>query len=227
MATNCIIEGKTAPCGLLTTEGFRDILEIARQIKPEPYNIFFEKPRPLVPRHRCLEASERLDAEGRVVLALDPESVRAAAEPFRREGVEAVAVCLLHSYLNPGHERLAAEILGRELPGVPMSLSAEVCPEFREYLRASTTVVNAAIAPVVGPYLGRSRRAAEPRPPGRVVRHAIQRRRMHLRDRPPDARAHGRVGSGGGRHVAAHLGSLTGRRTSSRSTSAARPPRPG
>ena len=155
VATNCIIEGKTVPCGLLTTEGFRDILEIARQIKPEPFNIFFEKPRPLVPRHRCLEASERLDAEGRVVRALGPESVRAAAETFRREGVEAVAVCFLHSYLNPVHERLAAEILGRELPGVPIVVSSEVCPDFREYFRASTTVVNAAIAPVVSTYLGR------------------------------------------------------------------------
>ena len=201
VATNCIIEGKTARCGLLTTEGFRDILEIARQIKPEPFNIFFEKPRPLVPRHRCLEASERLDAEGRVVRALDPESVRAAAQTFRREGVEAVAVCFLHSYINPSHEQLAAEILGRELPGIPIVLSSEVCPAFREYLRASTTVVNAAIAPVVGTYLGRVE--AKLRDLGLQGRLCVMQSNggdVHLRDRPPDAGADHRVGPGGGRH---------------------------
>ena len=99
VATNCIIEGKTARCGLLTTQGFRDILEIARQIKPEPFNIFFEKPRPLVPRHRCLEASERMDAEGRVLRPLDPESVRAAARVVpsgRRRGRRDLLPSLLH-----------------------------------------------------------------------------------------------------------------------------------
>jgi N-methylhydantoinase A len=155
VATNCIIEGKTAACGLLTTEGFRDILEIARQIKPEPFNLFFDKPRPLVPRHRCREARERLDAEGTVLQEIVPETVLAAARSFAAEGVEAVAICFLHSYVNPRHEQLAAELLRRELPGVHLSLSSEVCPEFREYFRASTTVVNAVIAPIVSTYLSR------------------------------------------------------------------------
>jgi N-methylhydantoinase A len=112
VATNSIIEGKTARSGLLTTAGFRDILEIARQIKPEPFNLFFEKPRPLVPRDLCLEATERLDSEGRVITPLDPASVLAAAELFRKAGVEAVAICFLHSYVNAHHEELAAAILG-------------------------------------------------------------------------------------------------------------------
>ena len=213
VATNCIIEGKTARCGLLTTEGFRDILEIARQIKPEPFNIFFEKPRPLVPRHRCLEASERLDAEGRVVRALDPESVRAAAETFRREGVEAVAVCFLHSYINPGHEQLAAEILGRELPGVPIVLSSEVCPAFREYLRASTTVVNAAIAPVVSTYLGRVE--AKLRDLGLQGRLCVMQSNGGVCTFETARRMPVRIiesGPAAGVTVAAYIGSLTGRR---------------
>ncbi len=155
VATNCIIEGKTVPCGLLTTHGFRDILEIARQIKPEPYNLQFEKPRPLVPRQLCLEATERVDAEGRILVPLDQESVRQAARRFRQEGVEAVAICFLHSYLNPCHEKAAADILKQELPGTFLTMSSEVCPEFREYFRASTTIVNAAIAPIVSNYLER------------------------------------------------------------------------
>ena len=213
VATNCIIEGKTARCGLLTTLGFRDILEIARQIKPEPFNIFFEKPRPLVPRHRCLEAAERLDADGRVVRALAPESVRAAAASFRHEGVEAVAVCFLHSYLNPSHERLAAEILGRELPGVAISVSSEVCPAFREYLRASTTVVNAAIAPVVSTYLGRveaqlrglglqSRLCVMQSNGGVCTFEVAQQMPVRIIESGPAA----------GVTVAAYIGSLTGRR---------------
>jgi N-methylhydantoinase A len=155
VATNCIIEGKTAKCGFLTTKGFRDILEIARQIKPEPYNIHFEKPRPLVPRQLCLEATERLDANGQVLSPLDAQSVREAARVFREEGVAAVATCFLHSYQNPCHEKQAEEILARELPGVYLSVSSEVCQEFREYFRASTTIVNAAIAPIVSNYLNR------------------------------------------------------------------------
>ena len=155
MATNCIIEGKTARCGLLTTEGFRDILEIARQIKPEPFNIFFEKPRPLVPRHRCLEASERMDAEGRVVRALEPETVRAAAATFRRGGVEAVAVCFLHSLHQP-QPRAARR--GDPRPGAAWHSDRPVLrgvPVFPRVPPRSTTVVNASIAPVVSTYLGR------------------------------------------------------------------------
>jgi N-methylhydantoinase A len=211
VATNCIIEGKTAACGLLTTEGFRDILEIARQIKPEPFNLFFEKPRPLVPRHRAREARERLDAAGGVLQDLVPETVLAAARAFAAEGVEAVAICFLHSYLNPVHEQRAAEILGRELPGVHLSVSSEVCPEFREYFRASTTVVNAAIAPIVSTYLSRvEAKLAElgvgvplciMQSNGGIYTSEVARRKpVHIVESGPAA----------GVIVAAHLGALTG-----------------
>jgi N-methylhydantoinase A len=213
VATNCIIEGKTAACALLTTEGFRDILEIARQIKPEPFNLFFDKPRPLVPRHRVREAHERLDPAGGVLEALAPETVLAAARSFAAEGVEAVAICFLHSYINPRHERLAAEILGRELPGVHLSLSSEVCPEFREYFRASTTVVNAAIAPIVSTYLSRvETKLAElglvvplciMQSNGGIYTSEVARTNpVHIVESGPAA----------GVIMAAHLGALTGRR---------------
>jgi N-methylhydantoinase A len=158
VATNAIIEGKTARSGFVTTDGFRDLLEIARQVRPTLYDTQFEKPRPLVPRDRAVGVRERLGPKGEVLLALDEGSVRAAAAVLRREEVESVAVCLLHSYVNPAHEQRVGAILGEELPGIPISLSAEVAPEFREYLRASTTVINAVIRPVVGRYLERIER---------------------------------------------------------------------
>ena len=155
VATNAIIEGKTARGGFVTTEGFRDLLEIARQVRPTLYDTLFEKPRPLVPRDRAVEVRERLGPSGEVLVELDDESVRAAAEVLAHADVESVAVCLLHAYVNPEHERRVGAILAEELPGVPVSLSSDVAPEFREYLRASTTVINAAIRPVVGRYLER------------------------------------------------------------------------
>ena len=155
VATNAIIEGKVARSGFVTTEGFRDLLEIARQVRPTLYDTQFEKTPPLVPRDRAVEVRERLGPAGEVVLELDEGSVREAAAVLRREEVASVAVCLLHAYVNPAHEQRVGAILGEELPGVPVSLSSEVAPEFREYLRASTTVINAAIRPVVGRYLER------------------------------------------------------------------------
>jgi N-methylhydantoinase A len=155
VATNAIIEGKVARSGFVTTEGFRDLLEIARQVRPSLYDTQFEKPRPLVPRDRAVGVRERLGPAGEVLVPLDEDSAREAALLLKREGVESVAVCLLHSYVNGDHERRIGAILAEELPGVPISLSAEVAPEFREYLRASTTVINAVIRPVVERYLER------------------------------------------------------------------------
>ncbi len=155
VATNAIIEGKIARSGFVTTDGFRDLLEIARQVRPTLYDTQFEKAPPLVPRDRAVGVRERLGPAGEVLLELDDESVREAAAILRREEVESVAVCLLHSYVNPAHEQRVGAILAEELPGVPISLSAEVAPEFREYLRASTTVINAVIRPVVQRYLQR------------------------------------------------------------------------
>ena len=153
VATNAIIEGKIARSGFVTTEGFRDLLEIARQVRPTLYDTQFEKAAPLVPRDRAVVVGERLGPKGEVLRPLEDDSVRDAAAILRREGVESVAVCLLHAYVNPEHEQRVGEILAEELPGIPISLSSEVAPEFREYLRASTTVINAVIRPVVERYL--------------------------------------------------------------------------
>src|SRR3954470_6996074 len=155
VATNAIIEGKIARSGFVTTEGFRDLLEIARQVRPTLYDTQFEKPPPLVPRDRAVGVVERLGPAGEGLIPLDDDSVRDAAALLAREQVESVAVCLLHAYVNPEHEQRIGEILAEELPGVPISLSAEVAPEFREYLRASTTIINAVIRPVVERYLER------------------------------------------------------------------------
>ena len=153
VATNSIIEGRVAATAFITTSGFRDLLEIARQVRPTLYDLMFEKPRPLVPRHMCYEATERLDASGEVLVPLDEEEIRRVAAQIKEQGVEAIAVCFLHSYLNPVHEMRAGEILAAELPGVRVSLSSHVAPEIREYVRASTTVINAIIQPTVSKYL--------------------------------------------------------------------------
>lgn len=155
VATNAIIEGKIARSGFVTTEGFRDLLEIARQVRPSLYDTQFEKAKPLVPRDRAVVVGERLGPKGEVLRPLEDDSVRDAAAILRREGVESVAVCLLHAYVNPDHEQRVGVILAEELPGIPVSLSSDVAPEFREYLRASTTVINAVIRPVVERYLQR------------------------------------------------------------------------
>ena len=153
VATNAIIEGKTARVGMLVTRGFRDILEIGRQIRSRLYDVHLQKPAPLVPRRWSLEVGERLDAEGRVLEPLDVGEVRAAVRRLRDERVEAVVICFLHSYLNPAHERAAAAIVREEMPDVWLSVSSEVCPEFREYLRGSTAAVNAAVMPIVSRYV--------------------------------------------------------------------------
>jgi len=153
VATNAIIEGKTATTAFITTEGFRDMLEIARQIRPSLYDLQFEKPQPLVPRQLCYEVPERLNAQGEVITPLDESVVEQVVEKIAETGVEAVAVCLLHSYRNSAHEQRIGELLRAKLPDITISLSSDVVPEFREYLRASTTVINSSVAPVVSTYL--------------------------------------------------------------------------
>ena len=153
--TNALIERTGARVGLLTTEGFRDVLEIGRVMRPMEglYDINVDRPPPLVPRRLCLEARERMTAKGEVLVALDETSVVEAAEVFARENVEAVAVCFLFAHLDPRHEERAAKIIAQHLPGIPISLSNRICPEYREYERASTTVMNAYLAPIMDRYL--------------------------------------------------------------------------
>lgn len=153
VATNAIIEGKIAATGFITTDGFRDLLEIQRQIRPSLYDLQFEKPKPLVPRYLCFGIPERLDAHGNVLTPFDESAMRRVAEELRREKVEAVAICFLHSYINPAHEKLAGEILNEIFPEAVVSLSSQVAPEIREYYRASTTIINVSIRPLVARYL--------------------------------------------------------------------------
>ena len=153
VATNTIIEGKGAPTAFLTTEGFRDMLEIARQTRPALYDLRFTKPAPLVPRHLCYGIPERLDHRGALITPLNAEAVRAVGTELRSAGVAAIAVCFLHSYINPEHERQARDLLREVFPEAQIALSSEVAPEFREYLRASTTVINATVQPIAANYL--------------------------------------------------------------------------
>ncbi len=138
---------------LLTTEGFRDVLEIGRQRRAELYNLFYRRPRPLVPRRLRIGIPERIDAGGGVVQPLEEARVREAASRLREAGVEAVAIVFLHSYANSAHERRARDILQAALPEAVIVTSSEIDPEYREYERASTTVVNALLSPVVSRYL--------------------------------------------------------------------------
>ena len=153
VATNSLIEGKTPRTAFITTEGFRDMLEIGRQVRPTLYDVHFEKPRPLVPRNLCFEVGERLDAGGAVLKPLDEDRVHEIARTLAEQEVVSVAVCLLHGYLNPVHEQRIGELLRTHNQELVISLSSDVCPEFREYFRASTTIINACVRPVLARYL--------------------------------------------------------------------------
>ncbi len=155
VATNTILEFKGARTALITTRGFRDVLEMRRLRIPELYNLQYEKPPPLVPRRLRFEVTERLGGGGAVWQALDEESVRQAAKKVRAAGAEALAICLLHSYANPEHEHRVKDLVREAVGnGIYITCSADILPEIREYERASTTAVNAYIGPVVATYLG-------------------------------------------------------------------------
>jgi N-methylhydantoinase A len=153
--TNALIERKGARTGLITTAGFGDVLEIARERKYELYDIFIAMPRPLVPRPWRREVSERIGADGAVLTPLDVDACVAQAEALVAEGVESLALVFLHSYANPAHEQAAAAAIAARFPGLSLSLSSEIAPEIREYPRASTTVANAYVRPIAEIYLDR------------------------------------------------------------------------
>ena len=157
LVINAIIERKGARTGLLTTRGFRDVLELGREIRYAAYDAFAQMPEPLVPRERRLEVNERLRADGSVLEPLDAPQARRAVKALKALGAESVAVCLLNSFENPAHELALKQMLAEELPGVPVSISYEVLPQIREYERTSTTVTNAYVKPLTESYLRRLR----------------------------------------------------------------------
>ena len=153
VATNAIIEQKGAKTALITTEGFRDILEFRRNRIPRLYDLEYEKPPPLVKRQFRLEVGERLNFKGEVLKPLNKADVDRAVQYVLDNGVESVAVCLLHSYANPEHEQYIAQVLAEKAPGVNLTISSELLPEMKEYERTSTTVINCYVRPVVETYL--------------------------------------------------------------------------
>ncbi len=153
--TNALIERKGAKTALITTRGFRDAVEIAREYRFDMYDLWMERPDPIAPRHLRLEVDERILADGTVKTELDEASVEALVPVLREAGVEAVAVCLLHAYRNAAHEQRIGEILAEKLPEVAVSLSSEVNPEIREYDRASTTLANVYVKKIADEYLHR------------------------------------------------------------------------
>ncbi len=155
IAINTLIERTGAKTGLIVSRGTRDVYIIGRGNRPQAYSLFFHRHRPLVPRHLTREVDERLLSSGEVHAPLDRAGVAEACRAFAAEGVEAVAVCFLHSYVNPAHERIAGEMIRAAMPDAYISLSHEILREYREFERISTTVVNAYIGPRVGGYVTR------------------------------------------------------------------------
>jgi N-methylhydantoinase A len=155
LATNALIERKGARTALITTAGFRDSLEIAYEHRFEQYDLYMERPEPLVSRDLRLEVPERLAADGSVLLPLDEAALLRLVAELKREAIEAVAISFLHSYINPAHEDRARQVLAEAMPGLPVTISSEVCREIREYERTSTVVANAYVLPMMDSYLQR------------------------------------------------------------------------
>jgi N-methylhydantoinase A len=152
---NSILQKEGASVALVTTEGFRDVLELGRGNRPDIYDVFYQPPTPIVPRDLRFEITERLNFKGEVLTPLDEEGMRKIAKRLRASGIEAVAVCFLHSYANPAHELRAAEILAATYPELHVSLSHQIMGEWREYERFSTTALNAYVMPVMSNYLSK------------------------------------------------------------------------
>ncbi|MEE8371298.1 MAG: hydantoinase/oxoprolinase family protein, partial [Sphingomonadales bacterium] len=155
VATNAILEGKGAKVGLLVTEGYRQLLQIARSLVPGGLAgwIIWQKPEPMAPLECTLEVKERMGADGKTVRPLNEEALRRDIGGLADRGVEAITVCLINSYVNGAHERRVAEILAEEIPDIPVSVSSEILPEMQEYERALTTVANSSVRPIVATYV--------------------------------------------------------------------------
>ncbi|RUS60322.1 hydantoinase/oxoprolinase family protein [Pseudorhodobacter sp. E13] len=155
LATNALIERRGAKTALITTQGFRDVIEMRTESRFEQYDLNLTLPEPLLPRQMRFTVAERVNAKGEVMIALDRAEVDAVVDRIAQAGFESVAVGLIHSYLNPAHERLIRDVLAEKLPAVAVSLSSEVSPQMREYERFNTVVANAYIKPLMASYLGR------------------------------------------------------------------------
>jgi len=155
IGVNAIIEGRGARCGLLTTEGFEDILHIGWMNKREMYNLFYRKPQPLIRRRDRIGIRERVSASGEVLQPVDPDEVRRAVAMLVQRGISSIAVCALNSYANPQNEQIIASVVKATFPGVQLSVSHEIANQRREFERLSTTVLNAYIAPRMVDYLER------------------------------------------------------------------------
>src|SRR5271166_3590666 len=183
VATNALIQHRGAATGLITSDGFRDLLEIGRQKRPELYDLQADKPPVLVERRLRREVPERLRHDGRIETALDEAAVRNAVRVLRDTGAEAVAICFLYSFLDSAHEEAARRIVSEEFPEAFVCASHEVAPEFREYERLSTTVVNAYLGPIMAFYIRRD-----------ALSDAVERRRDRVRHGGAAAGADGVVG---------------------------------
>ncbi len=157
LATNALIERRGAKTALITTRGFRDVIEMRSESRFEQYDLNLTLPEPLLPRQQRYTVTERISAKGEVLIPLERGEVEALADELAQAGYESVAVGLLHSYLNDAHEKMVRDVLAQKLPGVSVSLSCEVSPQMREYERFNTVVANAYIKPMMKSYLGRLR----------------------------------------------------------------------
>ncbi len=189
VATNALLERKGARTAFVTTAGFEDLLEIGRQNRPELYNLTPAPRRLFIERALCFGVEERMNPDGSVLLAPSAAGLRRLAKKLQRARVRAIAICFLHSYQNPAHERAAMKALTRA--GVYVCASHEISPEFREFERASTTAVNAYVGPLMEAYLSELQKRPWP-----AHRHHAIERRIALRSRcQPPARAHGAFGT--------------------------------
>ncbi len=212
IGTNALIERKGARTGLITTEGMRDVLEIGRIERPDAglYDIFVDTPAPLVPRYLRREIRERVSADGQVVVPLDEDAAREAIYFLKEQGVESIAISFLFSFRNPAHERRVRDICQSAFPEAAVSISCEIAPEFREFERSSTTVINAYLAPVVGGYIDNLEGQLRQRY-GQVDLRIMQASGGSMTTEMAKHRAVNIVNSGpaGGALAASHVGRLT------------------
>jgi len=155
LVINAIIERKGAVTGLITTQGFRDVLELGREIRYDAYDIFAEYPQPLIPRFLRTEIKERIGSDGRIIVPLDSDEVRTVLDKLSAQGIQSLAVCLINSYENPVHEKKIKDLVAKAAPELSLSTSFEVLPQIREYERTCTTVTNAYVKPITSRYLNK------------------------------------------------------------------------